>query len=213
MNDFSCPFCQKKFSTPQASGSHKGKCKLNPDYKPPKEKTKAWYEAMAKRRGFGTNQYTKAKLENKKIPEGYWKNKKGNSHTNETKKKLSKIAKNRGLGGYQKGCGIGKKGWYKSFFCDSSWELAFVIYCLDHNIDIKRNKEKRKYIYKNKLYNYIPDFIVNGKVIEIKGYKSERWLCKLKYNPDVIVYCKEEMQKYLNYVIDKYGKNYTDLYE
>jgi len=54
--------------------------------------------------------------------------------TEKTKEKLSKIAKDRGLGGYQKKSGRGKWGWYKGFWCDSSYELAYVIYNLDHNI-------------------------------------------------------------------------------
>ena len=28
--------------------------------------------------------------------------------------------------------GKGKKGWYKGFFCSSTYELAYVIFCLDH---------------------------------------------------------------------------------
>jgi hypothetical protein len=65
---------------------------------------------------------------------------KSHSHTEETKQKLSKVAKERNLGGYVKGSGRGKKGWYKGIFCDSSWELAFVIFCLETNKKIKRNE-------------------------------------------------------------------------
>lgn len=141
------------------------------------------------------------------------KGKKGKPHNEITKEKLSIIAKERKLGGYIKGSGRGKKGWYKGIFCDSSWELAYVIYCIDNNIPIKRNTVHRHYIWNNKQENYIPDFIVNNDIVEIKGYKSDRWLAKLKYNPDIKVLYKNELNKIFEYVINKYGKNYTNLYE
>lgn len=41
--------------------------------------------------------------------------------------------------GPKRGGGRGKSGWYKGFWCDSSWELAFLIYHLEHEIPISRN--------------------------------------------------------------------------
>lgn len=61
-------------------------------------------------------------------------------------------------------------GTYKGFHCDSSYELAFVVYCLEHNIDIVRNKTGFKYQYNNQEHLYYPDFIVNNEYIEIKNY-------------------------------------------
>ena len=52
----------------------------------------------------------------------------GRKHTEETKKKCGKG------GGYKPGSGRGKQGWYKGYWCDSSWELAFVMYCLYNNL-------------------------------------------------------------------------------
>lgn len=60
---------------------------------------------------------------------------------------------------------------------------------------------------------YIPDFLVDGKMIEIKGYKTEQWLAKLASNPDVKVLYKEDMLSILSYVETKYGKNFISLYE
>jgi hypothetical protein len=137
----------------------------------------------------------------------------GYPHSEAFKKKLSDLAKERNLGGYIRGSGRGKKGWYKGFFCDSSWELAYVIYCLDNNITIHRNTEKREYEWQGKVRFYIPDFLVDGKMIEIKGYKTEQWLAKLASNPDVKVLYKEDMLSILSYVETKYGKNFISLYE
>lgn len=130
-----------------------------------------------------------------------------------TRQKLSIIAKEQKLGGYVQGSGRGKKGWYKGFFCDSSWELAYVVYCLEHNISIIRNTEKRTYIWQEVVKNYIPDFIVEGALIEIKGYKTEQWLAKLEANPDVKVLYEKDLEPVLNYVKNKYGKDFISLYE
>ena len=135
----------------------------------------------------------------------------GNSDA--TKKLLSIIAKENKLGGYIQGSGRGKKGWYKGFFCDSSWELAYVIYCLEHNVDIKRNTEKRQYVWQGAIKNYIPDFIVHGSLIEVKGFKPEQWLAKLEANPDVSVLYEKELKPILEYVTLKYGKDFISLYE
>jgi hypothetical protein len=36
--------------------------------------------------------------------------------------KLSQVALRRGLGGYERGSGRGKKGWYRGHWCDSTYE-------------------------------------------------------------------------------------------
>ena len=117
------------------------------------------------------------------------------------------------MGGYRKGSGRGKSGWYKDIYCDSSWELAFVIYHLDNRMNIKRCKEHRKYIYKNKEHTYIPDFVTDFGIIEIKGYKTEQWMIKEQSNPDIKVLYKEDIQFYMDYVIKKYGNDYIKLYD
>jgi hypothetical protein len=107
----------------------------------------------------------------------------------------------------------GKKGWYKGFFCDSSWELAYVIYCLDKGINIQRNTEKLTYMFDGIQKTYTPDFIVSGTIIEIKGFKSPQWEAKLQYNPHVNVLYEQEMKPILEYVVLMYGKDYIRLYE
>lgn len=135
------------------------------------------------------------------------------SHTEQTKRKLSEIAKARGLGGYVEGSGRGKSGWYKGYYCDSSWELAFVIWCLDHNKSIQRNRIRYPYKYKGVMRNYIPDFIVDGRLTEIKGYMTEIVEIKLSSVGEIDLYDQKRMQPILNYAIAIYGKNFIRLYE
>lgn len=130
---------------------------------------------------------------------------------------LSVAIRNSGRsGGYRKGSGYGKCGWYKGYYCDSSWELAFVIYNLEHHLEFQRNHRAFEYLYKGQRHLYIPDFIQNGKYIEIKGYKTHQWEAKMEQFPNkdlLVVLYKDDMQPYLDYTISKYGNDFTRLYE
>ena len=117
------------------------------------------------------------------------------------------------LGGYRKGSGRGKSGWYKGIYCDSSWELAFVIYHLDNKLNIQRCKEQRKQIFENKEHIYIPDFITDEGIIEIKGFSTPQWKAKEEQNKDIKVLYKSDIQFYINYVIKKYGNDFIKLYD
>ena len=116
-------------------------------------------------------------------------------------------------GGYREGSGRGKQGWYKGIHCDSSWELAFLVYYMDHNLYIERCKEKRQYVWNNKQHTYYPDFITDDGIIEIKGYSTDQWKSKEEQNPDVIVLYKDDMKLYLDYVINTYGTDFIKLYD
>ncbi len=116
-------------------------------------------------------------------------------------------------GGYREGSGRGKQGWYKGIHCDSSWELAFLVYYKDHNLNIERCKEKRSYIWNNEVHSYYPDFITDGGIIEIKGYSTDQWKLKENQNPDVKVLYKDDIKPYLDYVINTYGTDFIKLYD
>ena len=134
-------------------------------------------------------------------------------HSEETKRQISEIMRLKGAGGYRKGSGRGKSGWYKGYYCDSSWELAVVIFCLENNIQIKRNTEKRHYEFDGKIRNYIPDFFINGILTEIKGYNSKQWEAKYAFNKDITIIDKEGIKPYISYVESIYGKDFIKLYE
>ena len=134
----------------------------------------------------------------------------------ERRNKISKSSKeNRKSGGIRKGSGRGKKGTYKGYWCDSSYELAWVIYNIDKNIPFTRNSEKFKYIDTKMCERYfIPDFIIGEVYYEIKGFKNENVDLKIRYFPHTIkVLYKNDLVNIFNYVIGKYGKNFISLYE
>lgn len=105
-----------------------------------------------------------------------------------------------------KGIGKGKFGWYKDYWCDSTWELAFVIYNLDHDIKFERNKEGFEYIYNGEVCKYYPDFILeDGSYIEIKGYmngKDEEKIKQFKFPLKVL--STNEILPYIKYVKETY---------
>lgn len=110
----------------------------------------------------------------------------------------------------------GKCGYYKDYQCDSSWELAFVIYCLEHNIKIERNKIGFQYYYKNKSHLYYPDFKIGDTYYEIKGRirDTENLETKIKSFPEKLkVLYSEDLKEILSYVRKKYGRNFTYLYK
>jgi hypothetical protein len=117
-------------------------------------------------------------------------------------------------GGYREKGGRGKQGWYKNYYCNSSWELAWVIYQLEHNTNFKRNKEGFKYQFEGKEYKFYPDFIIDdNQYVEIKGYMGKKNEAKINSFPHkLIVIDRKKIKPYINYVIKKYGKDYIKLY-
>lgn len=124
--------------------------------------------------------------------------------------KLSKLAKEHNFGGYnENSIKKHKHGTYKGIHYDSSWELAYIIYNLDHNIEISRCNEFRTYIDNNgDEKHYLPDFVVNNDIIEIKGYFSDDAKLKQKYNPDIKVLLYNDIKFYLDYTKEKYGNDF-----
>ena len=122
-------------------------------------------------------------------------------------------------GGYRKGSGWGKSGWYHGTYCDSSWELAWVIYNEEHNIKFERCKNSYPYIFQGLEHKYFPDFILeDGTLIEIKGRRSnedcdEQTKVKLNCIKGLTVLYRNDIEPLLKYVTDKYGTDFIKLYE
>lgn len=220
-----CKYCGKECKNINSLKQHETRCKYNPNHitiiphensgKWDRNNWTPWNKGLTK----DTDERIRKVTESNRIKydKGLIKSS-GRASTPELeelrRRRISEtMKKSQNAGGKRIGSGRGKKGWYKGIFCDSSWELAFVIYHFDHNLNIKRCEEKRTYIWDGETHTYIPDFITDDGIIEIKGYKTEQWIEKYKQNPDIKVLYEDDMKQYLEYVISKYGKNYTKLYE
>ncbi len=131
------------------------------------------------------------------------------------REKLSRVARERGLGGYERGSGRGRKGWYHGYWCDSTYELAFVVWALDHQIPFERNLEFFAYEYQGKVMRWMPDFVLaDGTFIEIKGYLTEQAQAKFEYFlPPLRIFTRVDLDRMFDYVQHRYGKNLLALYE
>ncbi len=120
----------------------------------------------------------------------------------------------KGIGGYREGSGRSKFGYYKGIYCGSTYELVYVIYRLDHGLPVKRFEGE---LTDGKL-TYIPDFIENNTIIEIKGFYKESVdkkcdLAKVKgYNIKVLY--KKDLEKEFKWVKEHYQyKQLQELYD
>jgi len=116
-------------------------------------------------------------------------------------------------GGIRQGSSRGKSGWYKGYWCDSSYELAYLIYHLDKGLEIIRNKEGFEYTFHGEKHLFYPDFIIS----ELKFFISIYFPsinAKLNFFPHKIdIYYKNTITPYLEYAIKNYGKDFIKLYE
>lgn len=110
-----------------------------------------------------------------------------------------------------------KYGTYKDISCDSSWELAFVMYHLDHQIPFIRNKSKYfEYEFNGNTHRFYPDFIVDDTYIEIKSRYSDETDAKVASMPASVnfqILYEQDLQMYFDYVKDTYGEDYYKLYD
>ena len=83
--------------------------------------------------------------------------------------KLSAVAKENNFGGYHPNS-IKKyhHGTYKGIHCDSSWELAYLVWCLEHDISIKRCEEIRYYKLNKKTLKYFQILLLIIKLLKLK---------------------------------------------
>jgi hypothetical protein len=121
-------------------------------------------------------------------------------------------------GGYNVNSNKQYGGYYKGQWCDSRWELAFLIYHLDKGYNIEKCKEYFEYRVNNKIHKYYPDFKIDNVYYEIKG----RWRQNLQHKLQIVkskgfeikVIMKKEIKPYLDYCFNAYGiKRLEELYD
>lgn len=120
-------------------------------------------------------------------------------------------------GGIRTHQGWGKQGRYHGLWCNSTWELAWIIYQEEHGIKFEKYHGYFNYVFRGVNLKYYPDFqLEDGTIVELKGYNSEQWKAKLASVPSdrkILVLYKKDMKPILEYVKKKYGNDLTILYE
>lgn len=90
-------------------------------------------------------------------------------------------------GGCRERSGRSKYGYYEGIWCQSTYEMAFVWYCKSTGKEIVRNTEGFPYIgIDDEKHLYYPDFIIEGRYKEVKGYLRENDKNKLRDFPHPI---------------------------
>lgn len=213
---FVCQFCGRISSTRSGHIRHERECKLNPDRRSQSPGV-GWSKGLTKETDTRVAKCAQRVKESREAGnfKPSWL---GRQHTAAQKQRISEKMRGNTNNNPDK-TGRGKKGWYKGFFCASTYELAFVIYCLDHNIPIKKFTEYYSYEYQGKQHKYYPDFIIHDTICEIKGFWTE--LVDVKTSsvtdrPIKVLYRKDlrEVFDYIKATYDKeVDKNISDLYE
>ena len=210
--NFTCKYCNKEFYRKDAWSAHEKRCLDNPDrisYPP------GWNKGLTAETDIRVARRRDSVKEFYKTHSGSWL---GRTHTQEQKDKISLKMKGNHNNNPNK-TGRGKKGWYRGFYCSSTYELAFIIYCLDNNINIERYKGYYVYEYEGKSHRYYPDFIIDGTIYEIKGFWTEIVDIKtssVKDKPIKVLY-RDDLKKCFDYIKTTYDKSVDidlqDLYD
>ena len=116
---------------------------------------------------------------------------------------------------------------YKDIHFDSAPELAFYIWLSDNNINFEYHPNIFfNYEFNGKIYRYFPDFKIENQLIELKGnqflkedgtwknpfdrsqddFFEAKHQCALKNNVKILY--SNDYKTYLDYIDDKYGKEY-----
>ena len=81
-----------------------------------------------------------------------------------------------------------KKYLFEGIYFDSNWEIILYRFLKEHNIKFKYHDENISYTFFYDITRtYIPDFIINGEIVEIKGpHFFQRWkmICPWRYKND-----------------------------
>ena len=186
LNDFRCSFCDKLCKNDNSLRNHERLCKNNP------HRQFTWIqehinEIIPWNKGLTVNTDSRVRANRDSLVQtGYRLADEGNP-----------------IFGLKKG----KRGLYKGIRCDSRWELAFVIYCMDNGIEIKRYNKYFNYVTPDGInHRYYPDFIINDSIIiEIKGYYDK--LSEIKHkqtHEQVVLLRKNQLQEVFDYVTETY---------
>ena len=111
--------------------------------------------------------------------------------------------------------GRGKCGYYRGILCQSTYELAFVVWATDWGLPIKRSTLRIPYRFEGQDRIYHPDFEIGNIVYEIKGRIEPNVSAKIKAaarHVTIVVIDKKKIREYIEHVEAKYGKRLNAIY-
>ena len=213
-----CSFCGKFCKNQNALKQHQIRCKNNPNKIKLSQPSSNFLNAPRKSWNKGQTKDTNPIIA--RIAKKLKTIATGHALTKEKeelrRRKISEAAKRNHIGGFKLRSGRGHRGWYKDFFCSSTYELVYVIYNIDHNIKFNRCNRKYLYEYDGEQHYYHPDFeLEDGSLVEIKGYVTDKVKAKLNSVSDrpIKMLCEKDLKYAFDYVKENYSySKLEDLY-
>lgn len=210
-----CQYCGRLCKSRNSLCNHERLCKQNPDRQVVEKKTiegfnnkgrTPWNKGLSKYNDERVAQNCKSIKAFYDTHAGSWS---GKQHTEDSKRKIALSVAGNTRGNRS------KKGYYKNIYCGSSYELAYVIYNIDHNIPFSKCNRYYEYEFEGSKHLYFPDFeLQDGTIVEIKGYHTSLVDIKaaaVKDRPIIILY-KEDLMPYIEYVCTTYNVTETTLH-
>jgi len=206
-----CKYCEREYKNKNSLVQHEIRCKENPN------RIDLSYIKHGHSKGhIGKNQFTKAKelgLEIPKVSEEtkqkIGKARRGKKHTIEQINKIKNGMKSAVIKYPESYRGINyngkvKKYKYNDYTLDGKWEVSFAKYLDANNIKWIRPNKGISYIWNNEQHKYFPDFylIEYNMYVEIKGYQTERDLCKWKEVDNLLVLFKNDINEIRNNIFN-----------
>lgn len=136
---------------------------------------------------------------------------------NKDQKYCSKRCAEKSGGGYREGSGRSKTGYFKGIYCGSTYELAWIVYRIDHDLPVQRFQGFLQCKITGK--KYFPDFIIDNHIIEIKGYDFNQSVAiksaiATSYGYDITVLYKKDLAVEFKHLKENYKfQQMSDLYD
>ena len=111
------------------------------------------------------------------------------------------------------------RGTYKGIPFQYSFELAWIVWNIEHEVIFYRCDESFRYFdsIQNKMRIYYPDFkLEDGTIVEIKGRVTQNTLDKKQaivdiYHRPYLLLTQDKIQHCLDYCTNKYGDNFLQI--
>lgn len=194
--DLKCQFCRSERKNKLSLAAHERTCRLN--------KNRLYVLPILGKKGKGSNQYLKAKRlglpkpiindeQRKKLSESLKKSEKNIKWSDERRLKHSKAMK-LAVEKYPESYTSSNRGRVKQIEFDGlkfhgNWEVLFYKWCNENNIQCERGKKHFYYTWMESEHLYFPDFFLPeyNLWVEIKGYKTQKDICKWEQFPEKIL--------------------------